>query len=175
MRALLNRAYNSLEWALNSPPKPHPFVNLPLQSSLGGLASLSPVKLNPNFVTGFCDGEASFSLNLFKQAKSKFGYTGTCLFAISLHKKDLALLEAIRAYFNGIGNLFVERENSVKFAVNSREDLQVIIDHFERYPLITQKRADYLLFKQALELMNNKEHYELEGLKQLFGIKAAMN
>jgi cytochrome c oxidase subunit 1 len=32
LRTLLNRAYSSLEWALNSPPKPHPFINLPLQS-----------------------------------------------------------------------------------------------------------------------------------------------
>jgi hypothetical protein len=32
--ALLNRAYNSLKWCLNSPPKPHPFVSLPLQSGL---------------------------------------------------------------------------------------------------------------------------------------------
>ena len=29
---LLNRAYNSLEWCLNIPPKPHAFVSLPLQS-----------------------------------------------------------------------------------------------------------------------------------------------
>jgi cytochrome c oxidase subunit 1 len=29
---MLNRAYNSLEWALNSPPKPHAFASLPLQS-----------------------------------------------------------------------------------------------------------------------------------------------
>lgn len=28
----LNRAYNSLEWCLNSPPKPHAFVSLPLMS-----------------------------------------------------------------------------------------------------------------------------------------------
>jgi len=27
-KTLLNRAYNSLEWTLNYPPKPHPFVNL---------------------------------------------------------------------------------------------------------------------------------------------------
>jgi Cytochrome C and Quinol oxidase polypeptide I len=29
---LLNRNYNSLEWSLSSPPKPHAFVSLPLQS-----------------------------------------------------------------------------------------------------------------------------------------------
>ena len=34
LQALLNRSYPSLEWALNSPPKPHAFVSLPLHSSL---------------------------------------------------------------------------------------------------------------------------------------------
>jgi cytochrome c oxidase subunit 1 len=33
LQSLLNRAYNSLEWCLNSPPKPHPFISLPLQSA----------------------------------------------------------------------------------------------------------------------------------------------
>ena len=31
-QSLFNRNYNSLEWSLNSPPKPHAFVSLPLQS-----------------------------------------------------------------------------------------------------------------------------------------------
>ena len=34
LQTLLNRSYNSLEWALNSPPKPHAFVSLPLQSKV---------------------------------------------------------------------------------------------------------------------------------------------
>jgi len=34
LRVLLNRSYTSLEWALSSPPKPHAFVSLPLQSNL---------------------------------------------------------------------------------------------------------------------------------------------
>ncbi len=33
LQTLLNRSYPSLEWALSSPPKPHAFVSLPLQSS----------------------------------------------------------------------------------------------------------------------------------------------
>ena len=32
LQYFLNRSYSSLEWALNSPPKPHAFANLPLQS-----------------------------------------------------------------------------------------------------------------------------------------------
>jgi cytochrome c oxidase subunit 1 len=34
LRLYLSRSYSSLEWSLNSPPKPHAFVNLPLQSSM---------------------------------------------------------------------------------------------------------------------------------------------
>ena len=30
LRTLLNRSFGSIEWSLNSPPKPHAFVNLPL-------------------------------------------------------------------------------------------------------------------------------------------------
>jgi cytochrome c oxidase subunit 1 len=39
LQTLLNRSYNSLEWALTSPPKPHAFVSLPLQS-VGTLATI---------------------------------------------------------------------------------------------------------------------------------------
>ncbi len=34
LQTLLNRASPSIEWAINSPPKPHAFVSLPLQSTL---------------------------------------------------------------------------------------------------------------------------------------------
>lgn len=33
LQANLNRSYSSLEWGLSSPPKPHAFVSLPLQSN----------------------------------------------------------------------------------------------------------------------------------------------
>jgi cytochrome c oxidase subunit 1 len=33
-QTLFSRNYSSLEWSLNSPPKPHAFVSLPLQSSI---------------------------------------------------------------------------------------------------------------------------------------------
>ena len=39
LQTLLSRSYTSLEWAINSPPKPHAFTSLPLQSVLGGVPS----------------------------------------------------------------------------------------------------------------------------------------
>jgi cytochrome c oxidase subunit 1 len=46
-QTLFNRNFNSLEWSLNSPPKPHAFVSLPLQSDLSG-ASIDAVAANIN-------------------------------------------------------------------------------------------------------------------------------
>ena len=34
LQVLINRCYDSLEWGLSSPPKPHAFVSLPLQSKI---------------------------------------------------------------------------------------------------------------------------------------------
>jgi cytochrome c oxidase subunit 1 len=46
LHSLLSRAYTSLEWCLNSPPKPHAFVSLPLQSLVSiGLASISFINI----------------------------------------------------------------------------------------------------------------------------------
>lgn len=50
--------------------------------------------------------------------------------------------------------------------VQSIEDLAKIIDHFDQYPLITQKLADYKIFKEAFYLFQNKEHLTVDGLKK---------
>lgn len=51
----------------------------------------------------------------------------------------------------------------------------MLVDHFDKYPLITYKLVDYLLFKRAFELMFRKEHLTLEGLNQIVAIKASIN
>jgi hypothetical protein len=59
--------------------------------------------------------------------------------------------------------------------VSSLSDLQTIINHFDSYPLISQKLSDYLLFKQAFELVKSKKHLTQSGLKEIVGIKASIN
>lgn len=58
----------------------------------------SVVKMNPWFVTGFSDAEASFSLNINKDTSNKFGLKVQIIFQIGLHKKDKALLEQIQSF-----------------------------------------------------------------------------
>lgn len=109
-----------------------------------------------------------------KDKKSKLGYSVKLVFQIGLHKKDLALLNMIRAYFGGRGKLY-EVSSLCAYQVRSVEDLKVIIKHFDDYPLISQKRADFELFKQAFELTSNKKHLTKEGLQQIVNLKASIN
>jgi hypothetical protein len=92
-----------------------------------------------------------------------------------LHKKDQALLEMIKSSLGGVGNIVKHGKDSIQFQVSSVKGLSVIINHFYKYPLITQKRADYVLFKQAFNLISNKEYLTNEGLQKLVAIKASMN
>jgi hypothetical protein len=61
------------------------------------------------------------------------------------------------------------------YQVRSVKDLRVIIAHFDKYPLISQKFADYQLFKQIVEMMNRKEHLTIEGLKRIVALRASIN
>jgi hypothetical protein len=97
-------------------------------------------------------------------------------FQISLHKKDLSLLKLIQNYFNGVGIIYIDGKDTIQFHVTSLVYLQnVIIPHFDKFPLITQKKADFELFKLAVDLMSRKEHLTVVGLQEIVSIKASMN
>ena len=132
------------------------------------------LKLNPWYVTGFSDGEACFHIAIGKNIKYKNGFYVNPGFSIVLHKKDKILLEKIQAYFGGIGTLKTNNK-IVEYRIFSMKDLKVIIDHFDNYPLITKKQIDYMLFKETLELIKNKEHLTVEGLQKIVNIRASMN
>ena len=59
---------------------------------------------------------------------------------------------------------------------SARALADVIIPHFDRYPLLTQKKADYLMFKQAVNiLLEGEARSSMEGMQKIISIKASMN
>jgi len=140
-----------------------------------GISSISIKKptLHPYFVTGFSDGESYFSISLNRFSKMNTGWIVNLQFGIKLHKKDRYLLELIQAFFMDIGS--ISSQDAVQFRVSSIKDLQVIVDHFNNFPLITHKWSDFQLFKAAFELVKCKRHLTLEGLIDIVSIKATMN
>ena len=164
--------------------------NSPISTSRIGIASFSSLAavqsqmriplnqdlLNPQFITGFTDAEGSFIIIIRKNNKFKIGWRVEARFSISLHKKDLALLQLIKNYFNGVGNINKERKDGVQYHITTLQDLtNVVIPHFNKFPLITQKLANFELFKMVIEIMNRKEHLTIEGLRKIVAIRASMN
>ena len=74
----------------------------------------------------------------------------------------------------GVGGIYRDG-NCLQFRVESIKDLPIVIKFFDEHPLITKKHADYLLFKLAMNLVLNKQHITMEGLKKIVAIKASMN
>jgi hypothetical protein len=118
--------------------------------------------LNPYYVTGFTDGEGCFSISIFKDSQMLTGFQAKPIFSISLHDRDKKLLEAIQRTL-GVGKIYKHGKDSIQLRVSSLKNLKVIIAHFNKYPLITQKYADYLLFKQSVDLLEKKEDLKMEG------------
>lgn len=130
--------------------------------------------MNPWFLTGFADAESSFSILIQHNDKYKTNWRIKAIFAIGLHIKDIGLLENIKSYL-GVGKLHKHGKYSVQYRVESINDLQIIIDHFDKYPLISAKIVDYILFKKAFCIIRLKEHLTKEGLLKLIGIKSCLN
>lgn len=85
-------------------------------------------------------------------------------------------MERIQAFF-GVGIVTVRKtRNAAVYTVQSFNDLtDIIIPHFDKYPLISQKQADFLLFKSIVSLLNRKEQSTLEGIQKIVNYRASMN
>jgi hypothetical protein len=85
------------------------------------------------------------------------------------------VLELIQKFF-GVGDIAKNDEDSVYYRVTSLKDItEVLIPHFDKYSLITQKLADYLLFKEAVLIMSRKEHLTVGGFQAIVNIRASIN
>lgn len=63
----------------------------------------------------------------------------------------------------------------IQYRVESIKELQKVVDHFDKYPLVSGKAVDYFLFKECFNIIKQQEHLTNEGLLKLVGIKASLN
>ncbi len=114
-----------------------------------------------NFVSGFTAGEGSFVLRLTLNKKRGWS-SPTAIFTILLRRDDREILDMIQSYF-GVGKVYL-----VKKSEGDRKDTKpkscyyvgrivdlysVIVPHFDQYPLFAKKRRDFLIWRQAVELL----------------------
>jgi hypothetical protein len=134
--------------------------------------------LDPNWITGFTDAEGCFGVSIYNKLFCKTQWRVKPSFQIELHIKDLDLLLLlhIKDFFNNKGNIYIKNNKSAIYSVRDLDSIiNFIIPHFDKYSLITQKHSDFLLFKDIVKRISNKEHLDKEGLNRIISLKASLN
>ena len=135
----------------------------------------SNASLSPDWIAGFVDGEGCFHIGISKNDGVKFGYQILPELTVVQHKRDIALLHKIRSFMQcGVvrsnhGDRFCWRVRNLK------NHVEVILPFFEKHPLRSLKRIEFLKFAKAVRLMEKGEHLNPEGFQKILKIAKEMN
>ena len=129
-------------------------------------------KIGPEWITGFCDRSACFSITLALRATGRWDIRPEFLILVNArHKK---VLEVIKGYF-GVGTIFHSGKNAGYRVGSVKELLSVIIPHFIKYPLLSTKACTFTLWSKAIHLMHSGSHKTDAGFREILAIHAGIN
>lgn len=133
------------------------------------------MKLNPYWVSGFVDGEGTFYVGINKNETMSNKFQVLPEFRIVQHKRDIKVLYALKEFFKS-GVVRVNHDNRYELRIRSLEHINnYVIPHFNKFELMTGKKFDFIKFKKIINLMNQKQHLKIEGLKRVIEISLKMN
>lgn len=147
-------------------------------SPFAGYPADESPKLNPWYITGFADGESSFSFSITKTQLHRLGWTARLVFNLVAadNPANRKQFEKIRDFF-GVGKI-VEvpaqtptTEPAIYFVVRSLRECLVIRKHFENYPLLTTKLVYFKLWCLVIDLVLEGAHLTEEGLNKIVALK----
>ena len=130
----------------------------------------SNLDLNNHWLAGFSDADASFQIKLILRRNKK---TEVRLnFQIDQKNNDLLIL--IRNFLGGnIG--YRKNQDTYYFGSTSFGSAKKVIQYFDQYHLLSTKHINYLKWRKAYILIQNKEHLNSTGLEKITKLKKTMN
>lgn len=137
--------------------------------------------MKPDYVTGLTDGEGCFNVGI-RYPKGPFKTIRVePHFYIKLRGDNLPLLEEVKKTLK-CGAIYYQNEKRPNHSAcyryevdNIRDQKEILIPFFKKYPLLGVKRKDYLLFKQIVELVYQKKHKDLKVIQKIIRLKEKMN
>lgn len=133
------------------------------------------MKLDPQWVTGFVDGEGTFYVGITKHPEMTAGYQVLPEFRIVQHERDIQLLYALKKFFK-CGVVRVNHGDRYELRVRKLESLsKIVVPFFEKYSLKTKKKQDFLKFRRIIRFMEQRKHLTQEGILEIIRIAKQMN
>jgi hypothetical protein len=167
-------------------------LNKPLSSSLLNKIGVLPLtelnlpsinlepKLDPWWITGFCDGESSFTYFKRKRitAKKEEKLDFSLIFEVSQQKKDLYILNSILNFFQS-GNIVSggNTERSVpRVRITGIDNLRDrVIEHFSNYPLQSFKVFNYNVWVEMINTIYLDPNWSKEREVNLLALTKKLN
>jgi len=126
--------------------------------------------IDPWYISGFAEGCASFTY-------SRSGSVVALYFGIKVSIKDLVILQAVQAFFEGIGRIYTikassrglgkEAADSLYFRINRARELGQLVSHFDHYPLVGAKAQQYQIWREMVALKQRFRRPHLQRLEAL--------
>ncbi len=134
-----------------------------------------PTDLN-SYVSGFVDGEGCFCVSFQPSLRHLLGWEARPSFSISPNADRAQLLYMLQHRW-GCGSIRPDRsDKTLKFEVRNLKDLvDTVVPHFQRYPLLSSKQADFAFFSEVCQRMRRGEHRTPEGLRLIVEAATRMN
>ena len=131
-------------------------------------------RLDANWVVGFVDGEGCFHIAINQQDEMTLGWQVLPEFRVVQHQRDEQVLHKLRNFF-GCGNVVVNHGDRKELRIRGLENLNRVVEFFERHPMQTIKQKSFETFAEVIKLMNEKEHLTLKGLERIALLSSSMN
>ena len=133
------------------------------------------------WAVGFVDGEGCFSISVVRNSGCLLGWQVQHEFSVTQSAPSRPALELLQRMF-GCGQIIENRRNDnhrhplLRFSVKRRSELTgVIVPFFEQHPLITAKRADFMMFASVLRMMEKGAYLTEDGLRRIAAVTEQMN
>jgi hypothetical protein len=86
------------------------------------------------------------------------------------------LLESVVEFF-GCGKVYrIKNREVCEFVVTKIDDIiNIIIPFFDKHIILGSKHSNYLKFREAANIIKNKQHLNEEGINRIKELKNSMN
>ena len=125
------------------------------------------------YFAGFADGEGSFNVSFRRRRDYRIPWKVSLSFNVS--QKDTKILELFQRII-GCGTLRFRRDGVCYFEVTDLKDiLEKVIPFFGRFPILSRRRRDFLVFVEIARLMDTGMHLTREGIERILVLRDPMN
>jgi len=126
------------------------------------------------YIAGFTDGEGSFNVSIKKRKDYVDNWKLSVSFNIS--QKDRVILSLFKKIL-GCGTLRERKDGVVYYEVTNINSLyDTILPFFKRFQFLSaNKKKNFSIFSQIVELMHNKAHLNEDGFRAILDLREKLN